>query len=49
MRVKSSGIVRGRQMPGGSAKFANAPPPGLKRRANVPQYRGGGMGAAGSD
>ena len=35
MRVKSSGMARGlaNARPPGSAKFANAPPPGLTRRA----------------
>ena len=27
--------------PPGSAKFATAPPPGLTRQANAPQYPGG--------
>ena len=41
VRVKSSGMARGlaNARPPGSAKFANAPPPGLTRRAN-----GGGGG-----
>ena len=46
MRVKSSvlawGLANGR--PPGSATFANAPPPGLTRRTNVPQSSGGGEG-----
>ena len=44
VRVKSSGMAQGlanaRSL--GSAKFANAPPPGLARRANAPQLPGGG-------
>ena len=41
----------GWQMPGPpvSATFANAPPPGLTRRANAPQLPGGGLGAGGID
>ena len=41
--VKSSGIARGlaNARPPDSAKFANAPSPGLIRRANVPQLPGG--------
>ena len=55
MRVKSSGIPPGlaNVQPPGSAKFANAPPTGLKRWANALQYPegkgGGGLGAAGID
>ena len=43
MRVKSAGIAPGlaNAWPPGSAKFANAPPLGLTRRANA---RGGGGG-----
>ena len=46
MRVKSLGMAPGManaQSPG-SAKFANAPPPGLTWRANAPQWPGGGGG-----
>ena len=44
VRVKSSGMARGlaNARPLGSAKFANAPPPGLTRRANASQLPGGG-------
>ena len=52
MRVKSSGLSRGlaNARPPGSATFANAPLPGLKRRANAPQLPwGGGLGAGGID
>ena len=57
MRVKSSGIASGlaNARPPGSAKFANAPLSGLKRRPNAPQKPrvrrggGGGAGAAGID
>ena len=37
MRVKSSGMARGlaNSRPPGSAKIANAPPPGLTRRATA--------------
>ena len=44
MRVKSSGMAPGlaNALLPGSAKFTNAPPPGLTRRANAPQYPGGG-------
>ena len=49
MRVKSSGVapVLANARPPGSAKFANAPPPlpGLTRRANAAESRGGGEGA----
>ena len=40
---------RGWQMPGplGSAKFANAPPLGLTRRASALQLPGGGGGGGG--
>ena len=31
----------------GSAKFANAPPPGLTWRANAPKWPGGGGGGVG--
>ena len=43
MRVKSSGLARGlaNARPPGSATFANAPLPGLTRRANAPQLPGG--------
>ena len=42
MRVKSSGMVLGlaNSRPPGSGKFANAPPPGLTRRANGRGGRG---------
>ena len=46
MRDKSSGMAPGlanARLPG-STKFANAPPPGLKRPANDPQQPGGGGG-----
>ena len=45
---KGRGWPRSWQMPGplSSAKFANAPPPGLTRRANAPQWPGGGGGGA---
>ena len=46
---KSSGIARGlaNVRPSGSAKFANAPSPGLTRLANAPQLPGeGGRGWA---
>ena len=45
MRVKSSGMAPGlaNARPPGSAKFANAPPPGLTRPG------GGGLGVAGID
>ena len=54
MRVKSSGLAPGlaNVRHPGSAKVANALPPGLKRRANTPQQPkgvGGGLGAAGID
>ena len=41
---------RGWQMPGplGSAKFANAPPLGLTRRASALQLPGGGGGVLGA-
>ena len=44
MRVKSSGLSRGlaNARPPGSATFANAPLPGLTRRANAPQLPWGG-------
>ena len=48
VRVKSSGMARGlanARLPG-SATFANAPPPGLTRRANAPQLPGGEGGWA---
>ena len=43
MRVKSSGMARGlaNARPLGSAKFANAPTPGLTRQAKAPQLPGG--------
>ena len=43
MRVKSSGMARelANARSPGSAKFANAPPPELTRRANAPQLPGG--------
>ena len=43
VRVKSSGMARGlpNARPPRSAKFANAPPPGLTRRASAPQLPGG--------
>ena len=46
MRVKSSGLSRGlaNARPPGSATFANAPLPGLTRRANAPQLPWGGGG-----
>jgi len=46
VRVKSSGLARGlaNARPLGSATFANAPPPGLTKRANAPQLLGGGGG-----
>ena len=48
MRVKSSGLARGlaNARPPGSATFANAPLPGLTRRANAPQLPGRGGGWA---
>ena len=49
LRVKSSGVAPGlanARLPG-KAKFANAPPPGLTRRANSPQWPWGGGGGAG--
>ena len=50
MRVKSSRIALGlaNARPPGGAKFANAPLPGLTRRANTLQYPGGegGEGSA---
>ena len=44
MRVKSSRIALelANARPPGGAKFANAPLPGLTRRANTLQYPGGG-------
>ena len=48
VRVKSSGMARGlaNARPPDSAKFANAPSPGLTRWANALQfYRGEGGGA----
>ena len=50
MRVKSSGIAPGfaNVRPPGSAKFANAPPPGMKRR-QMPRGSPGRLGAAGLD
>ena len=44
MRVKSSGAAPGLAdaRPPGRAKFANAPPLGLTRRANAPQSPGSG-------
>ena len=46
MRVKSSRIALelANARPPGGAKFANAPLPGLTRRANTLQYPGGGGG-----
>ena len=46
MRVESLGMARGlaNTRPPGSAKFANAPPSGLTRRADAPQLPGGGGG-----
>ena len=43
MRVKSSGMARGlaNARPPGSAKFANAPPPGLTRRQMLRSCPGG--------
>ena len=52
MHIKSSGVAPGmaNARPLGSAKFAHAPPPGLTRRTNVPQWPGGGgEGADGID
>jgi len=55
VRIKSFGIAPGlaNARPTGRAKFANAPPPGLKRRENASQEPGGGgggsLGAAGLD
>ena len=48
MRVKSSRMARGlaNARPPGSAKFANAPPPGLTRRAMPRSSPGGGGGWA---
>ena len=48
MRIKSFGITPGlgNTRPPGRAKFANAPPPGLTRRANASQEPGGGGGWA---
>ena len=48
MRVKSSRIALelANARPPGGAKFANAPLPGLTRRANTRQYPGGGGGSA---
>ena len=46
MHVKSSGMARGlaNARPPCSAKFANAPPPGLTRQANARQLpRAGGL------
>ena len=49
MRDKSTGMAPGlaNARPQGSAKFANAPPPGLTRPANDPQYPGGGRSGGG--
>ena len=49
MRVKSSRIALelANARPPGGAKFANAPLPGLTRRANTLQYPGGGGGGGG--
>ena len=46
MRVKSSGMAPGlaNARSPGSAKFVNAPPPGLTRRANARSSPGGGGG-----
>ena len=46
MRVKSLRIALelANARPPGGAKFANAPLPGLTRRANTLQYPGGGRG-----
>ena len=46
MRVKSSRMAPGlaNARPPGSAKFENAPPSGLTRRANAPQKPEGGGG-----
>ena len=46
VHIKSSGVAPGmaNARPLGSAKFAHAPPPGLTRRTNVPQWPGGGGG-----
>ena len=46
VHIKSSRVAPGmaNARPLGSAKFANAPPPGLTRRTNVPQWPGGGGG-----
>ena len=43
VRVKSSGLAQGlaNGFPPGSAKFVNAPPPGLTRRANASHNPGG--------
>ena len=54
MRVKSSGMARGlaNARPQGSAKFANAPPPGTDKAGKCPAVaRGGGgeLGAGGID
>ena len=48
MRVKSSRIALGlaNARPPGGAKFANAPLPGLTRRANTLQYPGGDEGGS---
>ena len=50
MRVKSSRIALelANARPPGGAKFANAPLPGLTRRANTLQYPGGGGEGGGS-
>ena len=49
MRVKRSGMARGlaNARPQGSAKFANAPPPGTDKAGKCPAVaRGGGAGWA---
>ena len=54
MRVKSSGLGPGlaNVLPLGSAKFANAPPPGTDKagkRPTVAHGEGGGLSPAGID
>lgn len=51
MHVKSLGIALGlaNARPPSGAKFANAPLPGLTRRANAAESREGGLCAAGID
>ena len=51
---KAPGMAPGlaNSRPPGSAKFADAPPPGLTRQGNAPQLpggEGGGLGVAGID